>query len=151
MVVRTFQLQDYMEVSTLLENNLSAVFLEKTITVFAKQLYWDSDLIVVAQKNNRIIGVIIGNIRDQQGLLYRIIVEGNDQNSEIERALVDSTIAKSKVFLTCQKVTCISKAIHILSKRTVSGQYRKSKGCHDCRAEIKKFQQSYPLFKQARL
>ncbi|ETT54346.1 hypothetical protein BSK66_12390 [Paenibacillus odorifer] len=94
MVVRTFQLQDYMEVSTLLENNLSAVFLEKTITVFAKQLYWDSDLIVVEQKNNRIIGVIIGNIRDQQGLLYRITVEGNDQNSEIERALVDSLVRR---------------------------------------------------------
>jgi hypothetical protein len=83
-----------MEVSTLLENNLSAVFLEKTITVFAKQLYWDSDLIVVEQKNNRIIGVIIGNIRDQQGLLYRITVEGNDQNSEIERALVDSLVRR---------------------------------------------------------
>lgn len=60
---------------------------------------------------------------------------------------------KNKVFcLTCQKVTCISKAIHILSTTTVSGQYRKSKGCHDCRADNRKvFQQSYPLFKQTSL
>jgi hypothetical protein len=52
MIVRTFQLQDYIEVSTLLENTISDSCMEKAIASFAKQLYVDSDLILIAQKKS---------------------------------------------------------------------------------------------------
>jgi ribosomal protein S18 acetylase RimI-like enzyme len=81
-----------MGVSSLIETTLSDSSLERTITAFAKQLYLDGDLIMVAQRNNRIIGVIIGKIRDQQGICYRIIVDENCQNKGIERALTGSLV-----------------------------------------------------------
>lgn len=94
MLVRTFQLGDYIEVSSLLEETLSGACLEETITSFARQLYLDSDLIIVAQCDDGVIGVIIGTIRHQQGICYRIAVEDNCRNKGVEKALIETLILR---------------------------------------------------------
>jgi predicted N-acetyltransferase YhbS len=90
MIVRTFQLQDYIEVSTLLENTISDSCMEKAIASFAKQLYVDSDLILIAQKNNQVIAVIMGTIQQRQGKCFLIVVEQNHVNIGIEKALLEA-------------------------------------------------------------
>lgn len=94
MLVRTFQLGDYIEVSTLFEDNLSGACLEETIASFAKQLYIDSDLIIVAHCDDGIIGVIIGTIRHQRGICYRIAVKKSFCNKGIEKALIETLVLR---------------------------------------------------------
>lgn len=96
MIIRSFQLGDYIGVSTLLENTLSGALFEETITSFAKQLYCDSDFIIVAQRSNRIIGIIIGMIRHQHGICCRIAIDENCRNKGIESALMESLMGRFK-------------------------------------------------------
>ncbi|WP_373230579.1 GNAT family N-acetyltransferase [Cohnella sp.] len=94
MNIRSFQLGDYIVVSTLFESTLSGASMEETIASFAKHLYCDSDLIIVAQRSNRVIGVIIGTIHNQQGICYRIAIDENCRNKGVESALMESLVGR---------------------------------------------------------
>jgi len=90
MHVRSFQLSDYRPVTQLLETVLSAECYEQTMEAFARQLSWDSDLVLIAMMNNEITGVIIGTIDQNKGYYYRVAVHSDYQRQGIGKALIRS-------------------------------------------------------------
>lgn len=88
MNVRSFQLSDYRPLTELLEEVLTTECYEQTMEAFARQLSWDSDLVLVAVKESEIVGMIIGTIDNKKGYYYRIAVSPNHQRSGVGKALV---------------------------------------------------------------
>ncbi|MFD0590031.1 GNAT family N-acetyltransferase [Paenibacillus sp. GCM10027627] len=90
MNVRSFQLSDYKPLTELLEEVLTTECYEQTMEAFARQLSWDSDLVLVAVKESEIVGMIIGTIDNNKGYYYRIAVSPEHQRSGVGRALVSA-------------------------------------------------------------
>lgn len=90
MIVRSFRLSDYSEVSQLLGEVLSEQCYEDTMDAFAKQLSWDSELIMVAEKQGKVVGIIIGTIDGHNGYYYRIAVARHHQRQGIGKALIQA-------------------------------------------------------------
>ncbi|CAH1218583.1 Acetyltransferase YpeA [Paenibacillus plantiphilus] len=90
MDVRTFQLSDYRPVTQLLETVLSEECYELTIEAFARQLSWDSELVLVASIEGEIVGMIIGTIDNNKGYYYRIAVLPEYQRQGIGKLLIRS-------------------------------------------------------------
>lgn len=91
MKVRSIRLSDYAAVSSLLEEVLSNECYADTVQVLAKQLAWDSELILVAEdlSNQTIAGVIIGTIDEHnKGYYYRIAVAREHQRKGIGKMLI---------------------------------------------------------------
>lgn len=88
MNIRSVKLSDYAAISQLLENTLSEDCFEETISAFGRQLSWDSDLVLVAETNQQIVGIIIGTIDNNRGYYYRIAVADGYQRQGIGRKLV---------------------------------------------------------------
>jgi len=74
MQIRSFQLSDYRYVAELLQEVLSKECCEETMDAFARQLSWDSELVLVATVKGEIAGVLIGTIDQYKGYVYRIAV-----------------------------------------------------------------------------
>ncbi len=70
--VRSFQLSDSVAVTELFRNVMSDDCYDETMAAFARQLSWDSELILVAEEEQKIVGVIVGTIDKQQAYYYRI-------------------------------------------------------------------------------
>jgi len=90
MLVRSFQLSDYRPITQLLKNVLSEACYEETISAFAKQLSWDCELVLVATVEDRIVGVIIGTIDNNNGYYYRIAVDTDYQRKGIGKAMIEA-------------------------------------------------------------
>jgi len=90
MYVRSFQLSDYISVTRLLQNVLSETCYEETMEAFARQLSWDSEMVLVAQVGDEIAGVIVGTIDDDQGYYYRIAVDTPHQRNGIGKTLIQA-------------------------------------------------------------
>lgn len=88
MKIRSFQLSDYKFVAELLEEVLSEECCEETMSAFARQLSWDSELVLVAESAGIIAGVMIGTIDQQKGYVYRIAVRKEFRLQGAGRALV---------------------------------------------------------------
>lgn len=88
MNVRSFQLSDYKPLTELLEEVLTTECYEQTMEAFARQLSWDSDLVLVAVKESEVVGMIIGTIDNNKGYYYRIAVSPNHQRNGVGKALV---------------------------------------------------------------
>ncbi|MDQ1911577.1 GNAT family N-acetyltransferase [Paenibacillus sp. GD4] len=88
--VRSFQLSDYVSVTELFSKTLSEECYEETMAAFARQLSWDSELVMVAQEGDRITGVIVGTIDNQNGYFYRIAVDKDYQRRGIGKSLIES-------------------------------------------------------------
>ncbi|EFM10298.1 GCN5-related N-acetyltransferase [Paenibacillus curdlanolyticus YK9] len=88
MYVRSFQLSDYGPVTALLEDVLSEDCYELTMGAFARQLSWDSDLVLVAVEQNEIVGMIIGTIDNNKGYYYRVAVMPEYQRQGIGQTLI---------------------------------------------------------------
>ncbi|XEC93915.1 GNAT family N-acetyltransferase [Paenibacillus tarimensis] len=88
MNVRTIQLSDYQPVTKLLQSVLSEECFEQTIKAFARQLSWDSDLVLVASEGNEIVGMIFGTIDRNKGYYYRVAVDPAYQRQGIGKALI---------------------------------------------------------------
>lgn len=86
--VRPFRLSDYAAVTDLLQDVLSDACYEDTIEAFARQLSWDSELVLVAVDRQEIVGVIIGTIDNDDGHYYRIAVARSHQRKGIGRSLI---------------------------------------------------------------
>ncbi|HTG70565.1 MAG TPA: GNAT family N-acetyltransferase [Candidatus Udaeobacter sp.] len=90
MNVRSFQLSDYRPITALLEDVLTEECYEQTMEAFARQLSWDSDLVLVAVENSEIVGMIIGTIDNNKGYYYRIAVSPLHQRKGIGKALIQA-------------------------------------------------------------
>ncbi len=88
MQIRSFQLSDYRSVAVLLKEVLSEECCEETMAAFARQLSWDSELILVASVEDDIVGILIGTIDEQKGYVYRIAVRTDYQRKGIGKSLV---------------------------------------------------------------
>ncbi|MDP5275022.1 GNAT family N-acetyltransferase [Chengkuizengella axinellae] len=88
MNLRSFQLSDCEKVTNLLKEELSDTCYKKTIRVFSKQLSYDSDLVVIAEDAQEVVGVIIGSIENNQG--QYILTEHPDyERNDIGKNLVN--------------------------------------------------------------
>ncbi|MBJ6362809.1 GNAT family N-acetyltransferase [Paenibacillus sp. GCM10012307] len=90
MRVRSFQLSDYRPVTQLLETVLTEECYEQTMEAFARQLSWDSELVLVASLNNEIVGMIIGTIDNNKGYYYRVAVHKDYRRQGIAKELINS-------------------------------------------------------------
>lgn len=90
MQIRSFQLSDYRSVAELLEEVLSEECCEETMGAFARQLSWDSELVLVAESAGALAGVLIGTIDKQKGYVYRIAVYEQYRGQGIGRSLIAS-------------------------------------------------------------
>ncbi|QAY67094.1 GNAT family N-acetyltransferase [Paenibacillus protaetiae] len=90
MKVRSFQLSDYQLVTGLLEMVLSEECYEQTMEAFARQLSWDSELVLVAVEESEVVGIMIGTIDNNKGYYYRIAVHPHHQRQGIGKALIQS-------------------------------------------------------------
>ncbi|MFC5404534.1 GNAT family N-acetyltransferase [Cohnella soli] len=90
MQIRSFQLSDYRAVAQLLEEVLSEECCEETMGAFARQLSWDSELVLIAEKEDEIVGVLIGTIDQSKGYVYRIAVQEAFRMQGVGRALVST-------------------------------------------------------------
>lgn len=88
MVIRTFQLSDYAETSQLFERVLCESCYTETMSAFARQLGWDSELVLVATADDRIVGAVIGTIDKNKAYYYRIAVDPEFRRQGIGRSLV---------------------------------------------------------------
>jgi ribosomal protein S18 acetylase RimI-like enzyme len=91
MRVRSFKLSDYISVTQLFREVLTEACYEETIEAFARQLSWDSELVLVAlNPENEIVGVIVGTINENKGYYYRIAVATEHQRKGIGKQLIQS-------------------------------------------------------------
>ena len=91
MNVRSFQLADYKPLTELLEEVLTEECYEQTMQAFARQLSWDSDLVIVAvNQTNEIAGMIIGTIDNNKGYYYRIAVSPDHRRKGVGKELVSA-------------------------------------------------------------
>ncbi|WP_240417927.1 GNAT family N-acetyltransferase [Paenibacillus periandrae] len=90
MLVRPFQLSDYVSVTDLFKHVLSEACYDETMEAFARQLSWDSELVLVAAENEQIVGVIVGTIDNHNGYYYRIAVSTEFQRRGYGKALIES-------------------------------------------------------------
>lgn len=88
MIVRSFQLSDYVAVNLVLENILSEACYEETVEAFARQLSLDSGLVLVAEVDEEIAGVIIGTVDNNKGYYYRLAVHADYQRRGISKSLI---------------------------------------------------------------
>jgi len=94
MQIRSFQLSDYRLVAELLQDVLSEECCEETMGAFARQLSWDSDLVLVASIEGEVAGVLIGTIDGHKGYVYRIAVAKSYQRRGVGKSLVSAMHAR---------------------------------------------------------
>ena len=105
MKVRSFQLSDYVTVTHLLEKVLPESCYDDTMEAFARQLSWDSELVLLAEKEQSIVRIIIGTIDNNKGYFYRVAVHADHQRQGIGKKLIETMKQRfvhrnvSKVFL----------------------------------------------------
>jgi ribosomal protein S18 acetylase RimI-like enzyme len=90
MHVRSFRLSDYAEVTQLMENSLSEPCFHETMEAFARQLSWDSSLVLAASEEGVIVGLVIGTIDNNNGYYYRIAVDPFHRRKGVGRALIQA-------------------------------------------------------------
>lgn len=89
MHVRSFQLSDVNPVTELMQIALSEECYKETVGAFARQLSWDSGLIVVAEEEEEIVGTLIGTIDHNHGCYYRIAIHPDRRRMGIGKSLVE--------------------------------------------------------------
>lgn len=88
--VRGFRLSDCAAVTELLREALSEACYEETIEAFGRQLSWDGELVLVAEADGQVAGVIIGTIDNDCGYCYRIAVRSGYRRRGIGRQLIQA-------------------------------------------------------------
>jgi ribosomal protein S18 acetylase RimI-like enzyme len=90
MQVRSFQLSDATYVTELLQVALSEECYEDTRRAFARQLSFDSGLIMVMEEEESIIGALIGTMDQNTGCIYRVAVHPEHRRRGVGKSLVQA-------------------------------------------------------------
>ena len=88
MIIRSFRLSDYLVVNRLLAEALTEACYEETNHALARQLSYDSELVLVAEEGEDLLGVIIGTIDNNQGYYYRLAVDPLHRRKGIGKELI---------------------------------------------------------------
>ncbi|TCZ77702.1 GNAT family N-acetyltransferase [Paenibacillus albiflavus] len=90
MCIRSFKLSDYGPATALLQRVLSEDCYDATIQAFARQLSWDTDLILIAEQDDEMVGIIIGTIDNAKGYVYRVAVTKEHRGLGIGERLTEA-------------------------------------------------------------
>ncbi len=90
MLIRSFRLGDYSAITRIWqETNLDRAETE-SLDALATQLAWDSELVMVAEQDGEVVGVVVGTIDGTRAFFYRLAVQPELQGHGIGRKLVEA-------------------------------------------------------------
>lgn len=90
MLIRSFRLGDYSAITRIWrETNLDRSETE-SLDALATQLAWDSELVMVAELDGEVVGVVVGTIDGTRAYFYRLAVDPRVQGTGIGRKLVEA-------------------------------------------------------------
>ncbi|CEH28904.1 GCN5 family acetyltransferase [Aneurinibacillus migulanus] len=90
MLIRSFRLGDYVHITRIWQETGLEQTETETLDALAKQLAWDSDLVMIAEHEGEVAGVIVGTIDGTRGYFYRLAVNPGLQGMGIGRKLVEA-------------------------------------------------------------
>lgn len=90
MLIRPFRLGDYLAITSIWQQTGLDQSDTESLNDLAQQLAWDSDLVMVAEKDGRVVGVVVGTIDGARAYFYRLAVLPEMQGSGIGRELVSA-------------------------------------------------------------
>lgn len=90
MNIRSFRLSDYADIMRIWKDTSLDKKESETVDALAKQIAWDSEMVMIAELDEKIVGVIVGTIEGNQAYFYRLAVDPNYQNMGIGRQLVEA-------------------------------------------------------------
>lgn len=88
--IRTFRLGDYEAITDIWRRTGLEQTEAESLDALAKQLSWDSELVMVAEQDDKVIGVIVGTIDGNRAYFYRLAVHPEFQNQGVGRKLVEA-------------------------------------------------------------
>lgn len=88
MIIRPFRLGDYAAIARIWEYTGLEQLEGKTLDYLAKQLAWDSELVMVAEEDGEVVGVVVGTIDGSRAYFYRLAVLPEKQGLGIGQQLV---------------------------------------------------------------
>ena len=91
-IIRDFQFpDDYSEVTELWKHAGEGIHLGQSDTLeeIKKKVDFDSNLFLIAEKDQKIIGTVLGGFDGRRGLVYHLAVQQNYRHQGIASALMD--------------------------------------------------------------
>ncbi|MFY0546013.1 GNAT family N-acetyltransferase [Brevibacillus sp. H7] len=90
MLIRPFRLGDYSAITRIWQETGLDQTETESLNDLAKQLAWDSDLVMVAEHDGEVVGVVVGTIDGTRAYFYRLAVLPELQGAGIGRQLVEA-------------------------------------------------------------
>lgn len=90
MLIRTFRLGDYAAITRIWQETLLEQTEMESLDALARQLAWDSELVMVAEMDGNVVGVVVGTIDGTRAYFYRLAVDPTKQGFGIGRKLVEA-------------------------------------------------------------
>jgi ribosomal protein S18 acetylase RimI-like enzyme len=90
MLIRSFRLGDYAAIMRIWQETGLEETETESLDALAKQLAWDSDLVMVAEQDGQVVGVVVGTIDGTRAYFYRLAVLPSMQRTGIGRNLVEA-------------------------------------------------------------
>jgi ribosomal protein S18 acetylase RimI-like enzyme len=90
MLIRPFRLGDYSAITRIWQETGLDQTETESLNDLAKQLAWDSDLVMVAERDGEVVGVVVGTIDGTRAYFYRLAVLPELQGIGIGRQLVEA-------------------------------------------------------------
>ncbi|MGC5325821.1 GNAT family N-acetyltransferase [Brevibacillus sp. SYSU BS000544] len=90
MLIRTFRLGDYAAITRIWQETLLEQTEMESMDALARQLAWDSELVMVAELDGNVVGVVVGTIDGTRAYFYRLAVDPTQQGFGIGRKLVEA-------------------------------------------------------------
>lgn len=90
MNIRSFRLGDYAAITLIWRETGLEKKETESLDDLAKQLAWDSELVLVAENEGKVVGVIVGTLDGTRGYFYRLAVDPNYQGHGVGKKLVQA-------------------------------------------------------------
>jgi ribosomal protein S18 acetylase RimI-like enzyme len=106
MQIREFKIGDYPQAFALWKESGLDIGRSDSLESLRKQLERDADLFLVAQEDNRIVGVVMGRWDGRRGWLNRLAVAPDQQGKDLGSLLVTEVERRLKA-KGCEKVNLL--------------------------------------------